>query len=169
VIAVMGDVARDVRELSPKEGARRYRFVTRRPVVYVLDRSTAQFLSFRDGRGREWLRVDGRRVTVAAGYAWNGCSPKRWFPLLGWVGTPDFPSTIFASLIHDCLYQFHACADFPFTRLECDDFFRRLVEIGGDADLARVYYGAVRRFGRWRDRRVNGEHSVAGLMGADEV
>lgn len=60
----------------------------------------------------EWCAIEDGQITIAAGYAWDGCSPK-W--VLGrWViGTPDGPmmpdgwcQTGQASLVHDVLCQF---------------------------------------------------------------
>lgn len=68
----------------------------------------------------DWCRIEGGIITIAAGYAWDGCSPK-WAlgPLV--IGTPDGPlladgwrQTGRASLVHDVLCQFKT--DIPVTK-----------------------------------------------------
>ena len=69
-----------------------------------------------DGNGTCWGMVSPQKITIIAGYAWNGssCSPD-WRVLL-------------ASLPHDLLYQFSGCASFPFSRTFCDDLFLALAQ-----------------------------------------
>lgn len=149
----------DFKELAPNRS--HYRFQSLRSITVELDKpAVAKPVSFRDGDGKEWLRIEGRKLTVAAGYAWNGCSPKRHVPILGWIGTPDFPATILGSLVHDALYQFRGVERFPFDRATCDFIFLRILQLSGFA-LANAWYGAVRDFGgiaKWQP--TNGEHSV---------
>lgn len=168
------DCGFEFRELHPtREGSRRWRYVVLRPVTLMVDGLMDRLAGFRDDRalsdmavsfrdrdGLEWMRMDRWGITITAGYCWNGCSPKRWLPLLGWVGTPDFPATRCASLFHDALYQFHACQHMPLHRSEADAIFRRLIELRDDVDLARLYWSAVRRMSRWSGASRNGEHSV---------
>lgn len=153
------------RELSPAEGKRIYRFQTTAHVRYpargiVLGRSV---ITFHDSNGNQWLQLDRFGALVSPGYAWNGCSPKRWVPVLGWIGTPDFPSTIAASLIHDALYQFHATRHFPLHRSDCDQYLRDLIAATGAEDIAAIYYHAVRRFGSWSPAAEDGEYSTLHL------
>ena len=75
----------------------------------------------RAGVVRLILRTDGT-MTVTAGYAWDGCTPKCCVLDLS-IGVPDGvvnadtgkPKTYYASLIHDALYQFLP-DDLPLTR-----------------------------------------------------
>lgn len=110
---------------------------------------------------REWLRVRGEKLTIRAGYAWNGCSPKKH--VAGrWVGTPDFAGSIMASCIHDALYQFLHLPCFPFKRSECDGIFRAVMKLKGFR-LGFVYHGAVAVFGgvnRLLDRNHSGACST---------
>lgn len=150
------------RELTHTEGRNIYRFKTLRHVRFsirglVEDRKT---ITFHDATGRQWLQIDQWGALISEDYAWNGCSPKRWVPLLGWVGTPDFSSTLAASLLHDAFYQFHATAHFPLHRSDCDALFRDLIIKAGDPDIARIYHAAVRRFGKWSPNVESGEYST---------
>lgn len=130
------------------EFSRKYRFVLTTEVAFYLGHdfpATDRRLTFCDAAGREWLRIDGRCMWIARGYAWNGCSPR---PLgkfgIWWLGTPDFRQTIRASLPHDALYQFLDAPDFPFSRSECDRVFLQMM---AGFPLATVYWSAVRVFG----------------------
>jgi hypothetical protein len=78
----------------------------------------------------------------------------------GWVGTPDFECTIFASLCHDVHYQFARTEHFPLHKSGVDMMFYHTIEMSGDKNIAALYFDAVRRFGRWSDRPENGEFSV---------
>lgn len=149
------------RQLHPtREAARRWRFRSLRHTRIKIPGIVPHTISFRDKYEREWLRVDPYGILVAAAYTWNGCTPKRWVPLLGWIGTPDFRCTHLASHVHDALYQFSGTAHFPLHRSDCDAIFRRLIELHGDEEIAAIYHAGVRRFGSWSGRPSNGEHSV---------
>lgn len=144
-----------------KEGKRRYRFMTLEWIHFSIPLKVRGRISFRDKHHREWVAMDRRGFSIAPRYAWNGCSPKRYLPILGWVGTPDFEATIPGSLAHDALYQFSHCDDFPLHRRDCDAIFRRIIELGGAPRLARLYAGAVCRFGSWDGNpSEEGEYSV---------
>jgi hypothetical protein len=96
----------------------------------------------------------GGRITVMAGYAWNGCSPKVCFCDVI-LGTPDGvvhvrtgrPKTYYASMVHDALYQF-LDADSPISRAQADACFLRLMA-ESDFLLRHVYWAAVRLGGRF--------------------
>lgn len=141
-----------------------YRFETLRPVTIALDCfafGSGGDLSCRDGTGREWLRIGRHTLTIPAGYAWNGCSPKRHLRPFGWIGTPDFLPTRLASLFHDALYQFKRVDRFPFDRATCDLIFLEVMCLG-KFRLANAYHGAVRDFGgiTYPWQTPNGEHSL---------
>jgi len=111
----------------------------------------------------DWLSIDGfGDITVKGsnsdGYAWDGCSPKvNFLDLI--IGTPDGrmdqrtkkPMTYYASMVHDCLYQYKG--EVPITRLEADRLFRDMLKSSGFM-WWRVYYLAVRAggwvFGGWK-------------------
>jgi hypothetical protein len=111
---------------------------------------------FTDGAGRLWLSIDvNGKITIEAGYAWDGCSPK--FCVLGrMIGTPDgapspltgLPRTYFASLVHDALLQWVHDPAMPFTRLQIDRIFRDILEEDGWS-AAWLYYAGVRVYSRW--------------------
>lgn len=92
------------------------------------------------------------RVVIPKGYAWNGCSPK--FVVLdtivgtpdGNVGNPGVPKTLYASMIHDALYQYKA--EVPITRKEADLLFYKMIKENKFL-WSNVYYRAVRIFGRF--------------------
>ena len=104
--------------------------------------------------------IDGT-ITIYAGYAWDGCSPKWKFLDLWFLGTPDGavdirtgqPATYYASLVHDALGQFAKStpADMPFTRRERDAIFRELL---GDFALADLYHWFLRTFGECYDKMI---------------
>lgn len=121
--------------------------------------------AFKDKAGVTRLLIarDGT-MTVTAGYAWDGCTPKICiFDLL--VGTPDGvvhagtrkPKTYYASLVHDALYQF-VPDGLPISKHQADVCFLRLMEETGFAPR-HLYYAAVVVFGglfRRYLRRVRG-------------
>lgn len=153
------------RELSHTEGRNIYRFQTLRHIRFRIDGIVPgrSVITFHDANGRQWLQLDQYGALVSEDYAWNGCSPKRWLPLVGWVGTPDFPETLAASLIHDALYQFHATRHFPLHRSDCDQVFHDLIAALGAPRIAATYFSAVRRFGHWSPATEAGEYSTLHL------
>lgn len=151
----------EYRQLHPtREGARRWRYITLKPIRLRVDGITNGTICYHDAHGKEWARHDRFGLFVEPGYAWNGCSPKRWYPLIGWMGTPDFPATLLASLCHDVGYQFARTAHFPLNRQQVDNLFYHTIAAAGDEELARLYHAAVRRFGSWAARPQNGEFST---------
>jgi hypothetical protein len=104
-------------------------------------------------RGVEWLRFENSHAIIPAGYRWNGCSPKRWVPVFGWVGTPDPPNSRLGSLVHDALYQFSPTKHFPLRRDQADEVFFDLMESSGFR-WAGLYHGAVQDCGGafWQKR-----------------
>jgi hypothetical protein len=114
---------------------------------------------YHDKTGKVRARHDKFGLHIEAGYAWNGCSPKRWYPVLGWVGTPDFECTRLASLCHDVGYQFGATEHFPLTKYTVDATFYHCIHMAGDRDIAAIYHGAVDRYGKWPPTPRDGEYS----------
>ena len=104
-------------------------------------------------------------------YAWDGCTPKRWFFWLALIGTPDWEQRLenirifdkksmsvnnsksvlwqkahHASLVHDALYQY--LSEIPISKRDVDQlFFEMLLESGVSLEIAKIYHLAVRFFG----------------------
>lgn len=118
-------------------------------------------ISFRDAKRREWARIDGQVLTIREGYVWNGCSPTRYFPIIGWIGTPTPPSVRLASLVHDAMFQFVNVADWPIPYKTCNDLFFDIMRASGFRWTC-IYHGAVHRFGKRfaGEFPSRGEHSV---------
>jgi len=118
-------------------------------------------LSCRDFQRREWVRIERNRYTIRSGYRWNGSSPKWWFPLLGWVGTPDPIRSRLASCWHDTAFQFLRVADFPLGYVQSNQVFHKMMVASGFR-LANIYHFAVRDFGQHfcGEFPERGEHSV---------
>lgn len=107
-----------------------------------------------------WLEVRHCRLTIAAGYAWDGCSPALRLPggpLLppglwlgpwdGPLGTDGRPAAWRASLVHDALCQ-HRDELRGLTRDATVQLFSRLLaESGAPGWMRRLYPAAVARFG----------------------
>jgi hypothetical protein len=145
-----------------KEANRKWRFVTLKDTRVEFDSPLCSDLrptSFHSADGREWLLINRYGITLRAGYAWNGCTPKYWSRIFGWCGTPDYPSTILASAIHDALYQFARTEHFPFHRSDVDLLFYHIISLSGSPRLASLYYSAVVKFGRWSDKPARNEYS----------
>ena len=139
-----------------------YRFRLLKPVtIYVEElESYREILSLRDGNETEWALIEGCTITISAGYAWNGASPKWWVPLIGWVGTPDPESTRLATLFHDVMFQFIRVDGFPINFIQANSIFRRIMVAKGFR-FSNTYFGAVTDFGkRFITPPTNGEHSV---------
>lgn len=159
---------REYRELSPVEGRFIYRYKTVTdcfiPVPINIDPSFS--ISFFDLSGREWMWMNSSGVLVKRGYAWNGCSPKRWIPILGWVGTIDFKGSIMASMAHDSLCQFYSCGHFPLSKMAVDNIFYDLMIRGGmSRGMAGLYHEAVRRFGDYRKISNKDSYSELKIIG----
>jgi hypothetical protein len=149
------------RQLHPtREGGRRWRFVTQRGIRLPVKGITDTTIVYHDSRGKPWARHDRFGVYVEAGYAWNGCSPKRWVWPFGWMGTPDFDCTRLASLVHDIHYQFCRTAHFPLHKCQVDSLFYECIAMTGNIEIASLYHGAVVKHGRWSEKPHNGEYST---------
>lgn len=101
----------------------------------------------------EWASIHNGELTIKAGYAWNGCSPKKKFFDLFYFGTSDgvidvetgHQKAYYASLVHDCLYQYQLI-----ERKHADRIFYKLLHEAEFAP-AKLYYLAVKWFGRrWK-------------------
>lgn len=134
----------DFKELSPLDGSYVYRFVTIREIkLYMVHPILPknQELIFLDKKGRIWLRIKNNEIIISKDYAWDGCTPKKWWG--GWWGTPDFKKTHLASLVHDALLQFHQTDHFPLSRYQIDNIFKNILYIKKFI-LADLYYTGVR-------------------------
>jgi hypothetical protein len=138
-------IGQHYRELSPREGDRKYRFILLEDTACPLPRPVPN-ASFHDASGRVWMIHEGNWRFIKKGYAWNGCSPKRWIPGLGWVGTMDTERNVWGSLNHDAGYQFSGTKHFSLTREEEDALFKLNLEIF-NFRLASLYHRTVRGFG----------------------
>jgi hypothetical protein len=103
----------------------------------------------------EWLLIRNGIAVVKGsykkGYAWNGCSPK--FNIWDLTfGTPDGRTdmkteksiTYYASMIHDCLYQFGK--EMGLKRVIADNLLKTELKKAG-FKLWFVYWFAVRLLG----------------------
>jgi hypothetical protein len=139
------------RELHPtKEGHRRWRYVTTETVRLPLYGLAAMHVNCQMLAGQNLIaEIRHGWLLIHRGYAWNGCSPKRYigFPPVGaWVGTPDFPQTIFASLGHDVLFQFSALLRYEMAVVN-NQFFDWLDEYNAPNWMRDIYHGAVNMLG----------------------
>lgn len=116
----------DYKEFSIKENTGKYRFLTLNSITICFKNKSLlpkhYKLQFNDQDGTKRMVITRYSITIFKGYAWDGCSPK-WRLFNKWIGTPDFPETILASLIHDALRQFESTEYFPFSRDYQDDIF----------------------------------------------
>jgi hypothetical protein len=130
-------------------------------IPHLKKRGHNKEISFRDHLRREWVRIKGSFYTIRKGYRWNGCSPKRWLPIIGWVGTIDFIRTRLASCFHDTGFQFLLVADYPLSFQDVNEVFRDIMA-ALKFRLTNAYHGAVRDFGKHfsGDYPERGEHSI---------
>jgi hypothetical protein len=150
----------EYRQLHPtKEGKCRWRYATTRGTRLSLRGVTEKNIYFHDRNEKVWGRIDRFGIYIEEGYAWNGCTPKRWIWPFGWCGTPDL-NTQLASLVHDFLYQFCRTEHFPLHKSDVDAIFYHTIAMSGDEDIARIYHGAVKKFGKWCDKPNDGEFST---------
>ena len=122
--------------------------------------------------------------SVKRSYAWDGCTPKRWFFWLALIGTPDWAQKIevirtiddetpckkkeqfwqqahHASLVHDALYQY--LDSIPIPKQDVDNLFHEmLIESGFSGIMAKIYHLAVRYLGA-RDVGENDSNSNSKL------
>jgi len=136
------------RKLHPtKEGKRKYRFITTTIDSLPLLRIKHPDCVMKDSQMivRAWIAKN--RLYWNPSYSWNGCSPKHYIgspPIGKWIGTPDFPATIKASLGHDILYQFAGHGKYTFD--DANYCFLKWMETNG-FHLAEQYFDAVDMFG----------------------
>lgn len=102
----------------------------------------------------DWVLIDGGRMLIRAGYAWNGCDPAVRLPGGLWLGTPDGPlladgwrQTGRASLVHDALCQWRE--QILIKKVVTVALFAHMLDTDG-WPLWRLYAAAVARFGPQR-------------------
>lgn len=129
-------------ELRPRLGDYKYRFL----LLQTLEMEflcpfmpRGQRIKFKDTSGNIWMEMTRKSIIVHKGYAWDGCTPKRWFGI--WWGTPDFPETIVASLIHDVLLQFSKTDHFPLSKYEIDNIFKEILRRNRFSFRSLYYFG----------------------------
>jgi len=108
-----------------------YKFIQKKNVYITTDLTGVEL-------DNEWLKIEKTgKIKIKGvnknGYAWDGCSPK--FEVLDLlIGTPDGavnlntekPYTYYASMFHDCLYQFKDSV--PVSRFQADMIFTKLLK-----------------------------------------
>ena len=109
-----------------------------------------------------WLEIRHCRLSIAPGYAWDGCSPAVRLPSGIWIGTPDGPLTANgrpvswrASMVHDALCQFRPDIAGLAKPATVDLFRRMLIEDGAPGWMCALYPAAVWHFGPQEWRRIN--------------
>jgi len=141
------------KEYLPYEGGYRYRFVTLKDIQFYFTHpliSRGQKLSFKDKSGRVWMTITSHTITISKNYAWDGCTPKKWWGV--WWGSPDFEDTTLASLLHDILIQFSKTIYFPFSRYEIDQYFKYIL-LDNEFILTDLYYLGVRIGSSFADKK----------------
>lgn len=114
----------------------------------------------------EWITIRHARIRIAAGYAWDGCSPAWRLPGGIWLGVPDGPLgtdgrpvSWRATLVHDALCQFRpdieGLAKVATVRL----FQRLLTEAKAPQWMVWLYPAAVDAMGpqNWIESRERGK------------
>lgn len=107
-----------------------------------------------------WLEIRNCRLTIKAGYAWDGCSPSVRLPggalLPGgiWIGPWDGPIgpdgrpvSWRATLVHDALCQFRADINGLTKETTVRLFAKMLREDGAPGWMSKLYPAAVHRLG----------------------
>lgn len=107
-----------------------------------------------------WATIIDGEIMIVRGYAWDGCSPAYYLPLIGWIGTPDgerdangIPQAYYASLVHDVLCQFRT--SIPIDKSDTLEIFRELLLKGGFSEKrAEIYVTVVKWLGpqKWLGR-----------------
>ena len=143
------------KEYSPLEGGYKYRFVTIHDIEFrflhrIIPRG--QKILFKDAKGKIWMTIFSNKVIISKGYAWDGCTPKKWWGI--WWGVPDFKKTALASLLHDALIQFQHTKHSQFNRYEIDNYFKFILK-DNEFVLSELYYIGVRIGSKFSDKKYN--------------
>lgn len=88
-----------------------------------------------DRNGKLWVVIGPNTIWIAAGYAWNGSS-----------FSPDLRGVLLASCVHDAVYQFCGCENWPYylDRAWADDLFHNL-----SISRLAIFYRIGLAFGSW--------------------
>lgn len=132
----------DYRKLTVTEGQGEWRMVSLNNSIFTFDEDAipqGQVRRYYDQDHKLRMVIRPRNITIMAGYAWNGNSPKCGVRFLWrdwWFGTPDFfPQTVKASQLHDALFQFSGLMpDFipiPFTLPQANSFYHQIAKAHG--------------------------------------
>lgn len=131
-------------QLRPNSGNHDYRFLLIEdleiPFLCPL-LPKGQHVLFKDKGGTTWMEMTRKSIIIHKGYAWDGCTPKKWLGI--WWGVPDFPDTIMASLVHDSLIQFSETKHFTLSRFEIDNIFKEILKLN-QFTLYQIYYLGAR-------------------------
>lgn len=101
-----------------------------------------------------WAYIRNGKLTVKAGYSWDGATPKRQFLGLWTWGTPDGilrkgkPWLYYPTLVHDvaCQYGLDKDIGFPLdAKASHQLFYYAMEEV--EWELAPLYFRAVKWFG----------------------
>lgn len=131
-------------QLRPKLGNYKYRFLLLQnlEIPFLCPfLPKGQHVLFKDMDGNIWMEMTRKSIIINKGYAWDGCTPKKWMGI--WWGVPDFPETIIASLIHDSLIQFSKTKHFTLSRFEIDNIFKEILR-RNHFPLYHLYYIGAR-------------------------
>lgn len=109
---------------------------------YIFDLSPFTLISH--NIQKPWMRIEGTKLIIPAGYSWDGCSPK--FKIGNKIfGAPDFgEKTKYASLVHDVLYQY---AGIHFINKDSSDYIFYSIMKNNNFNGAKFYYFMVKQFG----------------------
>lgn len=95
-----------------------------------------------------WVTIGDGVITIKQGYAWDGCSPAWYLPVVGWMGAPDGPvdsegrpQSYYATLVHDALCQFRTELLIP--KKVTVDLFKELLLRGGFPQWRANLYSKV--------------------------
>ena len=135
-------MTRVLSELRYQYGGK-YRFELLADLVVDIDLGLSGRHALCDG-DKQWASLDGDRLTILKGYAFDGCSPA--MRLFGkWHGTPTPRNAVAAAAVHDCLRGYLGLDCTDYTRAATDDVFYNMLRDAG-FPLGGVYHGAVAGF-----------------------
>ena len=99
-----------------------------------------------DIHGWNFVIFKDRGIYVKKGFSWDGASPKtRVFGEI--IGTPDFPETYHATLVHDILYRAYGNPNLQMSRIGIDRLFLKIMR-QKRFKYALLWYWIVRLFGK---------------------
>lgn len=121
----------------------KYRFQLTADLVVDLNKGLRGYHILRDG-ATSWAILDRDKLTIFAGYAFDGCSPA-WKILGKWYGTPTPRRAVAAAAVHDCLRGYLGLGCVGYTRKDTDDIFFDMLQAEGFLG-SEIYHGAVAGF-----------------------